>query len=323
MNEYILVTGGAGYIGSIIVEILQNNGFKVIVIDNLSNGKKEALSEDVKFFKGDFADTLILNKIFNEYKINFVIHLAASANVPHSLIDPIQYYENNTSKTVTLLKKMKEKSVKNIIFSSTAAVYGEPVYTPIDETHPTIPINPYGHSKLMIEQIIKDCRKAFDLNYIIFRYLCVAGATELHGEARKNETHLIPLVINKIINNNSNLYVFGNDFNTIDGTGIRDYFHVLDIADAHILAINNINEVKNNIFNLGFEKGYSVLDIINFANDLFKVNIDFKIKQRREGDPAILVASTKNAEKKLGWKAKRTLNEILLSTYNWQKNPKY
>lgn len=323
MNEFILITGGAGYIGSIIAEVFQQNGYKIIVIDNLSDGRAEAVSDEIVFYQDDYGNPALLERIFSEYKISFVIHLAASANVPHSIIEPILYYENNTAKTITLLKKMKEYKINNIIFSSTAAVFGEPTYTPIDELHPTIPINSYGSSKLMIEQIIKDCSKAYGLNYIMFRYLCVAGATELHGEARKNETHLIPLVIKKILNRNSNLFVFGNDFNTKDGTGIRDYFHVLDIADAHLLAINKINEAKNNIFNLGFEEGYSVLEIINAAEKLFNTRIDYKLAQRRQGDPAVLVANSAHAGKILGWKPKRTLNEILLSTYNWQKNPQY
>jgi UDP-glucose 4-epimerase len=323
VNNIVLITGGAGYIGSVIAEVFLNNGFKVIVVDNLSDGKIEAVSKEAVFFQEDFGNPSVLDSIFSNYKIDFVIHLAASANVPHSIVDPIEYYENNTAKTILLLKKMMKYNVKNIIFSSTAAVFGEPVYTPIDELHPTIPINPYGHSKLMLEQIIKDCSLAYGMNYIIFRYLCVAGATELHGEARQNETHLIPLVVKKMLHKESNLFVFGNDFETKDGTGVRDYFHVLDIADAHLLAINKIGEVKNNIFNLGIEEGYSVLEIINEAQQLFNVEIAYEVRERRNGDPAILVACTKHAEKTLGWKAKRTIKEIITSAYNWQKNPKY
>lgn len=323
MEKYILITGGAGYIGSIIVEILLKNNYKIIVVDNLSEGNKEAVSKGVIFFENDYGNETFIDQLFSNYSISNVIHLAASSNVPHSTIEPLQYYENNTSKTIILLKKMKEYNIKNIIFSSTAAVFGEPIYTPIDEKHPTIPINPYGHSKLMIEQILRDCCLAYGINYIVFRYLCVAGATEMHGEARDHETHLIPLVINKILNNSNELNIYGNDFETKDGTGVRDYFHVIDIANAHLLAIEKMEEAKNNIFNLGNEKGYSVLEIINSAEKFFNIKIDYNIKPRRPGDPAILVAKTSKAEKLLGWKQQYDLNEILKSTYNWQKNKKY
>jgi UDP-glucose 4-epimerase len=323
MKEHILVTGGAGYIGSVVSEILLEKGYSIIVVDDLSEGKRDAVSKEAIFFENDFGDESFLEKLFSDFQISYVIHLAASANVPHSIAEPLLYYQNNTSKTIALLKKMKEFNIKNIIFSSTAAVFGEPLYTPIDEEHPTIPINPYGHSKLMIEQILKDSCNAYGINYVIFRYLCVAGATEFHGEARENETHLIPLVIGKILNEKNTLNVYGNDFETKDGTGIRDYFHVSDIADAHVLAIEKMEEVKNNIFNLGHEAGYSVLEIINSAEKLFNKKIGYEIKFRRNGDPAILVAKTTKAGKLLGWKAHRDLDEILRTTYHWQKNKKY
>ncbi len=323
MKEFILVTGGAGYIGSVVVEVLLNKSYDIVVVDDLREGKKDAVSENAIFFENDFGDENVLEKIFTDYKISTVVHLAASANVPHSIIDPIIYYQNNTSKTITLLKKMKEFKINSIIFSSTAAVFGEPLYTPIDEEHPTVPINPYGNSKLMIEQILKDCCIAYGLNYIIFRYLCVAGATESHGEARDHETHLIPLVVGKILDKKKKLNVYGNDFKTKDGTGVRDYFHVLDIADAHVLAIEKTGEIKNNIFNLGKEAGYSVFDIISCAEQIYNLKIDYDIKPRRLGDPAILVAKTSKAEKMLGWRANRDLNDIIESTYNWQRNKKY
>ena len=175
----------------------------------------------------------------------------------------------------------------------------------------------------MIEQILKDCCIAYGINYIVFRYLCVAGATKTHGEARDHETHLIPLVINKVLNNEKSLNVYGTDFNTRDGSGVRDYFHVLDLAEAHVLAIEKTESVNNNIFNLGNEEGHSVLEIITSAEKLFNLKISFQIKPRREGDPAILVAKTTKAKNLLGWSAKHNLNDILESTYNWQKNKKY
>jgi UDP-glucose 4-epimerase len=323
MKEWVLVTGGAGYIGSVVVELLLKKGYFIIVVDDLSEGNKGAVEKEAIFYQKDFGDSAFLEKLFSEYKISNVIHLAASANVPHSITDPLCYYQNNTSKTVTLLRIMNKFNIKNIIFSSTAAVFGEPLYTPIDEDHPTIPINPYGHSKLMVEQILKDCCIAYGINYVIFRYLCVAGATKLHGEARNHETHLIPLVISKVLNSEKSLNVYGTDFNTKDGSGVRDYFHVLDIAEAHVLAIEKSESVKNNIFNLGNEEGYSVLEIIASAEKLFDLKISFQIKPRRDGDPAILVAKTTKAKNLLGWSAKHNLNDILESTYNWQKNKKY
>lgn len=323
MKEYVLVTGGAGYIGSVVVELLLKKGYNIIVVDDLSGGNRDAVEKEALFFQEDFGDSAFLEKLFSEYKISNVIHLAASANVPHSIIDPLCYYQNNTAKTVSLLISMKKFNIKNIIFSSTAAVFGEPLYTPIDEEHPKIPINPYGHSKLMIEQILKDCCIAYGINYIVFRYLCVAGATMKHGEARDHETHLIPLVISKVLNNEKSLNVYGTDFNTRDGSGIRDYFHVLDIAEAHVLAIEKTESVKNTIFNLGNEKGHSVLEIITSAEKLFNLKIPYQIKPRREGDPAILVAKTTKAKNLLGWSAKHSLKDILESTYYWQKNKKY
>jgi UDP-glucose 4-epimerase len=323
MNQGVLVTGGAGYIGSIMTEILLKKGFNIVVVDDLTEGKREAVCREAVFFENDYGDENFLDTLFDHYKFSFIIHLAASANVPHSITEPLIYYQNNTSNTVSLLKKMKERNIKNIIFSSTASIYGEPKYTPIDEEHPTIPINPYGQSKLMIEQIIKDCSKAFGLNYVIFRYLCVAGATELHGEARHNETHLIPLVVNAILNKENQINVYGNNFETKDGTGVRDYFHVLDIVDAHLLAIKKMNFIKNNIFNLGQEKGYSVLEIIKTSEKLFNTKINYKIKNRRIGDPAILIAKTNKAQNILGWNARRNLRSIIKSTYYWQKNKKY
>lgn len=323
MKECVLVTGGAGYIGSVIVELLLKKGYSIIVVDDLSEGNRGAVEEKAIFFQEDFGDSAFLEKLFSDNKISSVIHLAASANVPHSIIDPLCYYQNNTAKTVSLLISMNKFNIKNIIFSSTAAVFGEPLYTPIDEDHPKIPINPYGHSKLMIEQILKDCCIAYGINYVIFRYLCVAGATQTHGEARDHETHLIPLVISKVLNNEKSLNVYGTDFNTMDGSGVRDYFHVIDLAEAHVLAIEKTESVKNNIFNLGNEEGHSVLEIITSAEKLFNSKINFQIKPRREGDPAILVAKTTKAKNLLGWSAKHNLNDILESTYNWQKNKKY
>ncbi|GAG63988.1 unnamed protein product, partial [marine sediment metagenome] len=206
----ILVTGGAGYIGSVVCELLQEIVDRIIVIDDLRDGNRLAVSEEVVFCKGNFGNPKLLSEIFSKYQIDIVLHLAASANVPDSAANPIDYYENNISNTITLLKVMKEFGVKKIVFSSSAAVYGEPQYTPIDEGHLPKPVNPYGYSKLVIENILKDCANAYGLKYIIFRHFCVAGATEFCGESRKKETHLIPRIIDNFLGANNKVIVFDN-----------------------------------------------------------------------------------------------------------------
>jgi UDP-glucose 4-epimerase len=317
----ILITGGAGYIGSVVAEILEKKGHSLIIIDDLRDGNAKAVSTKSLFYQANFGDSKILNQIFSKSKVDIVFHFAASANVPHSKIEPLVYYDNNVTNTISLLSAMKEFKVDKIIFSSTAAVYGEPEYSPIDEKHPLIPINPYGYSKLVCEQIIKDCSYAYGLKYMIFRYFCAAGATPEHGESRKHETHLIPVILDTLLGKRNEVPVFGIDFPTKDHTGVRDYIHVVDIANAHIKAMEKINDYNNQIFNLGCESGYSVLEVVKTTEELFKNKIKYSIKKRRDGDPAALVATCSNAMKILGWKAENTLNDIILSAYNWRKDP--
>ncbi len=325
MKKKVLITGGGGYIGSVVTEVLIQSGFSVIVLDDLSTGNKEAVDNRALFFKENFANPNVLNWVFGEYKIDFVIHLAASAHVSNSVVNPCLYYHNNTAQTLTLLHHMVKHKVKNIIFTSTAAVFGEPQYNPMDENHPQIPICPYGTSKLMVEQILRDLSVAYDLNYIIFRYLCVAGASERHGEARREETHLIPQVVRKAIYNDKPLVVYGDKFPTRDGTGIRDYFHVLDIADAHLLAMAKMHneDVKNQIYNLGHEQGYSVFEIIHAVEQMTGKKIIYTIAPPRKGDPSEIVSNSTKAKSLLGWTPKRGLDEILKSAYEWQKNRRY
>jgi UDP-glucose 4-epimerase len=323
MNYTILVTGGAGYIGSVTSELLEKKGYKVIIIDDLREGKLEAISNDSIFYESNFGDINTLEEIFNKYKIDFVFHFAASANVPDSVTDPLKYYENNVINTISLLKTMIKFNVKKMIFSSTAAVYGEPLYSPIDELHQLNPVNPYGTSKLTVENILSDFAHAYDLNFIVFRYFCAAGATENRGESRPYETHLIPVVLDQILNKREIVTVFGNVFNTIDGTGVRDYIHVEDIALAHILGMECFEKSKNKFFNLGTEKGYSVLEIINSAENFIGKKVNYKIGEKRSGDPAILIASNIKAKKELGWQPAKTLEDIIRSAYLWRKKPKY
>jgi UDP-glucose 4-epimerase len=318
---HILVTGGAGYIGSIVCEMLEKTGHDIIVIDDLRDGKLLAVPETAIFYQENFGNNDVLDLIFEQFPVSHVFHFAASANVPHSKVDPFLYYDNNVSNTINLLGAMKRHSVKNLVFSSTAAVYGEPIHIPIDEFHPLIPINPYGSSKLMCEEIIRDFHSAYGINFVIFRYFCAAGATGKRGEARDHETHIIPLVIDTILAKKEVFEVFGNDYNTADGTGVRDYIHVTDIAAAHIKAMEWMDNGNHGIFNLGTEKGFSVLEVIRATEKLFNKKLNYKISPKRDGDPASLVATYKNALTSLNWKPQKNLSEIIQSVYEWRTNP--
>ena len=323
MNN-VLLTGGAGYIGSITTQMLIELGFNVIVIDNLVEGNKKAVNKEAKLIIGNYGDSDVLNKIFSQNRIDAVLHFAASANVPDSVANPLDYYQNNVANLITLLKTMGYYGVKNIIFSSTAAVYGEPNFIPIVEDHPTLPVNPYGYSKLFCERIIKDFSKSVDkFRYINFRYFCAAGATKKQGESRLKETHLIPLIIDCLLDNKKTLNVFGSSFPTIDGSGVRDYVHVVDIASAHILALRNLNKIYNREFNLGTNSGYSVLQLKSLSEKIFKRKIKYQIVDPRPGDPAVLVASNLSFFKSYNYLPRYDIKGILKSAYLWRKNPLY
>lgn len=319
----ILITGGAGYIGSVVGEHLQTLGYSLVVIDDLRDGKKEAVPECATFYEANFSDETILDTIFTKHNITTVIHLAASANVPDSVIRPLPYYQNNVTGTIALLKKMKQYSVKSILFSSTAAVYGIPVNNTITETDILKPVNPYGWSKLFDEQIIADTATAHGLEYIIFRYFCAAGATAKNGESRGYESHLIPLVIDTALGKRDEIKVFGNQFPTPDGTGVRDYIHVSDIARAHELALNAKGTVTNQIFNLGTNAGYSVLEIIEETEKVLGQKVNFSIVKERPGDPPSLIALAHKAKEQLGWEPRYNLKDIITSVYAWRNNPRY
>jgi UDP-glucose 4-epimerase len=322
-NQTVLITGGAGYIGSVVADELKSIGYKIIIIDDLSEGNVGSISKDIIFVESDFGNQDVLEKIYLNYKIDIIIHLAAKANVPDSVINPSEYYQNNVSSTLSLLNFAVRNKINKIIFSSTAAVYGNPLYTPMDENHPVNPVNPYGWSKLFCEQIIKDYSKAYDLSYVIFRYFCAAGAAKNLGESRKKETHIIPLIIEQLISNKDQFQVYGTDFETKDGTGVRDFIHVLDIAKAHILCIKSFEKVRNNIFNLGNTEGYSVMDVISFAERLLSKNLNYKFSARRQGDPPTLIASNECIYNTLGWKPEFSMEDIINTSYEWQKNKLY
>lgn len=321
----ILVMGGAGYIGSHTVKHLLDNGYEVVVADNLIYGHREAVDKRAKFVHADLADLLSLKRLFDENKIDAVVHFAAFAYVGESVSEPEKYYYNNVIGTVNLLHTMLAHNVKKIVFSSTCATYGEPQYTPIDEKHQQMPINPYGRTKLMIEQIFSDYEKAYGLRHIALRYFNAAGcsADGSIGESHTPETHLIPLVLKAILGKRENIKVFGTDYDTPDGTCIRDYIHVEDLALAHRLALEKLDSFSGCI-NLGTGIGTSVKEIINAAEKVSAKKCPVEYVSRRAGDPARLFADNTKAKEILGWKPEYTdIEDIIRTAWNWEQHKKY
>lgn len=319
----ILVMGGAGYIGSHTVKHLVENGYNVIVADNLSMGHREAVKTD-KFELADLMDKESLRVVFKKYPIDTVINFAGFIAVGESVENPAKYYQNNVVGTLNLLDIMLENNVKKIVFSSTAAVFGNPLYVPIDEKHITNPINPYGQTKLMIEKIFADYQRAYGLKYIAFRYFNASGCAVdgSIGESHNPETHLIPLVLKAIKGERANIKIFGDDYETPDGTCIRDYIHVEDLAVAHRLAVENIDKFTG-VLNLGTSNGTSVKEIIDIAENITGKKCPVVIEGRRAGDPAILSATSGKAKEILGWKPKLTMEDIIKTAWNWELNKKY
>lgn len=319
----ILVMGGAGYIGSHTVKHLVENGYNVIVADNLSMGHREAVKTD-KFELADLMDKESLRVVFKKYPIDTVINFAGFIAVGESVENPAKYYQNNVVGTLNLLDIMLENNVKKIVFSSTAAVFGNPLYVPIDEKHITNPINPYGQTKLMIEKIFADYQKAYGLKYIAFRYFNASGCAVdgSIGESHNPETHLIPLVLKAIKGERANIKIFGDDYETPDGTCIRDYIHVEDLAVAHRLAVENIDKFTG-VLNLGTSNGTSVKEIIDIAENITGKKCPVIIEGRRAGDPAILSATSLKAKEILGWEPKLTMEDIIKTAWNWELNKKY
>src|SRR3954468_5674409 len=292
----ILVVGGAGYIGSHLVKELVEKE-DVVVLDNLSTGHREAVDKRAIFVKGDLGNEDDLQMVFRSYPIKAVMHFAAYSLVGESVIDPLKYYENNVASTLTLLKVMIKFKVKNFIFSSTAATYGIPNVELIDEMTTTAPINPYGQSKLMVEQMLADFSKSYDLNYVVLRYFNAAGAHQsaVIGESHDPETHLIPIILQQLLGTREKISVFGSDYDTEDGTCIRDYIHVTDLAQAHILALEALlsGEKSTETYNLGNGLGYSVKEVIETCERVTGIKANVEMSERRAGDPARLVASSK------------------------------
>lgn len=319
----ILVCGGAGYIGSHMVCELLDNGEDVVILDNLEKGHKNALLGG-KLYVGDLRDKEILNKVFSENKIDAVIDFAAYSLVGESMSEPLKYFNNNVYGTINLLEAMKEFNVKYIVFSSTAATYGEPESIPIDENSKTFPTNAYGESKLLVEKILKWCDYAYGIKYTALRYFNAAGAhiTGQIGEDHSPETHLIPIILDVALGNRDKIMMFGDDYDTKDGTCIRDYIHVSDLASAHSLALKRLmNGGDSAIYNLGNGTGFSVKEVVEVARKVTGHPIPAEVAPRRSGDPAILIASSERATTELRWKPKYNDLETIISTaWNWHKN---
>ena len=366
----ILITGGAGYIGSHANALLNALGFDTIVLDSLVYGHKQALHyaplpnattsllESLKatnmantsnislggghkslgqsletahtrttFIHADLSDTSALESIFSTYDILAVMHFAAFAYVGESVKDPSKYYYNNVANSLNLLESMRKAHIKNIIFSSTCATYGNPLHLPITESHPQSPINPYGYSKLVVENMLKDFSHAYGINYVILRYFNAAGASMLFniGESHSPETHLIPLLLQTALGQREALSIYGDDYPTNDGSCIRDYIHIDDLANAHILALKYLlNGGKSEAFNLGNGLGFSIFELLECASRLCGRQIPYTIESRREGDPATLIGDSTKAKQILGWNPLfADIETILSSALNWHRNPRY
>ncbi|MDD4938218.1 MAG: UDP-glucose 4-epimerase GalE [Candidatus Shapirobacteria bacterium] len=318
----ILVVGGAGYIGSHINKELNKEGYKTVIFDSLVKGHKEAVKWG-EFFEGDLSDIEQIREVFKKYPIEAVMHFAAFIEVGESVKDPQKYYQNNLENTLNLFQVMLENNVKKIIFSSTAATFGNPEYIPIDEKHPQNPINPYGQAKLMVEKILSDYDNAYELKSVALRYFNACGA-DLDGEIGENhspESHLIPLILDAAIGKREDIKIFGTDYPTPDGTCVRDYIHVIDLAQAHVLALKYLmDKNQSDRFNLGNGNGFSVREVIDMAKKV--TGIDFKVTEadRRPGDPPELVADSKKAKEVLRWSPKYAdLQVIIDSAWKWHQ----
>ena len=318
----VLVLGGAGYIGSHTVDRLVEAGKDVVVVDSLVTGHLAAVRKEAKFYQGDLADKDFMRKVFTENPdIDAVIHFAAFSLVAESMKDPLKYFDNNTAGMVKLLEVMNEFDIKYIVFSSTAATYGIPEKMPIYEDDPQLPINPYGESKLMMEKIMRWADEAYGIKFVALRYFNVAGAKPdgSIGEDHHPETHLLPIVLQVAMGKREKLQIFGGDYNTPDGTNVRDYVHPFDLADAHILAVDYLrNGNESSAFNLGSSTGFSNLEIVKAAREVTGKEIPAEIAARRGGDPDTLIAASEKARKVLGWKPEfDDIHKIIETAWKW------
>lgn len=313
----IMVTGGAGYIGSVVVEQLLKQGHQAVIYDNLSKGHRAAVVPEAVFVEGDLRDAENVLRTLDEQQVEAVIHMAADSLVGESMKDPLKYFQHNTGGAMSLLGAMLKVGVKKIVLSSTAATYGAPETMPITEETPQIPTNPYGESKLMIEKTLRWCDEAYGLRYVGLRYFNAAGASERCGEDHEPETHLIPNVLRVAAGKASHVNIFGEDYPTPDGTCVRDYIHVVDLADAHILALN-VMERRSEVYNLGYGSGYSVAEVVEMARQVTGKWISTEAAPRRVGDPPVLIASPDKIMRDLGWNPRHSeLDRIIESAWRW------
>jgi UDP-glucose 4-epimerase len=322
----VLVTGGAGYIGSHFVKLLSENGIDVVVLDNLSRGHKEAVSPKIPLEVVDLLNFDSLTGVMKKHQPEAIVHFAAFAYVGESVEHPEMYYQNNVVGSFNLIRSAVEANVKYFVFSSTCSIYGNPTKVPISEEQASNPINPYANTKLIIEMLLKDFEAAYGLKHVALRYFNAAGADSsgLIGESHDPEPHLIPIVLNTALGKRKNVSVFGNDYNTPDGTCIRDYIHINDLGDAHLKALQYLEKGNSStIINLGTGDGNSVLEIIEKAKKITGKDIPFNIVERRAGDPARLVADNKKAKEVLGWIPKYKIEDILETAWKWHQNRKY
>jgi UDP-glucose 4-epimerase len=317
----VLVTGGAGYIGSAFVEQLLAAGEEAVVLDDLSRGHRGALDPGAVFYQGRTGDRDLVTRIAKEHALDACVHFAAFAYVGESVTEPARYYDNNFTQAQILFETLVEAGVKRVVFSSTCATYGVPQEVPIPETHPQWPINPYGWSKLFVERLLADFDRAYDLKFVALRYFNAAGATTQRGESHAPETHLIPLALAAAAGLRPKLSVFGTDYPTPDGTAVRDYIHIEDLGDAHLLALRHLRGGGTSEFlNLGNGTGYSVLEVIETTKTVTGLEVPYENAPRREGDPPRLVGNAQRAREVLGWKPTRPgLDEIIRSAWEWQK----
>jgi UDP-glucose 4-epimerase len=320
--KYILVTGAAGYIGSIVTEEFIKGGQRIIALDNLTQGHRESVADGAVFIQGDLGDVRCLDGLFRDYPIEAVVHLAARTLVAESVADPELYFRNNLVYGLNLLNTMCKYRVHKMVFSSSCAVYGHADEETIGEDTPTNPISPYGEAKLAFERFLYWYAKSYGLSSISLRYFNAAGASERYGEDHSPETHLIPNIIRVALGQSPNITVFGNDYPTRDGSCIRDYIHVIDIARAHTLALQKLDRPGiSQSFNLGNGRGYSVLEVIDATRKVTGAEIPFIFSERRSGDPPVLVADASLARNKIGWQPKYSgLDTIINSAYKWMKN---
>lgn len=316
----ILVTGGAGYVGSICATQILKAGHEVVIIDDLTTGHSEAVTPGATFIEMNLGDRAAMKQLLSQHRIDAAFHFAAKAQVGESMVEPAKYFHTNVVEALSMLECLREAGVKKFVFSSTAATYGNPAVVPIPEDCPKAPVNPYGESKLAFEQILRWYANSYGFSVVAFRYFNACGATETQGERHDPESHLIPLILQAASGRRESISIFGTDYPTPDGSCLRDYVHILDIADAHLLALKRMDKPGFRVFNIGTGKAYSVLEVCRMVEEVTGRKLNIKYAGRREGDPAILCAAVDRIQQEFGWKASHSdLRSIVESAWRWEQ----